>query len=443
MIVELIHPPHFNSTDDRLDPPLGLLYIGTYLRENTNATVHLTDLSGVKRKDDIEVGYADVYGITVYCATVPTVTHIINECRFMNPNCKIVIGGAHITAMPRTLHSIVDHAIMGYGEEPMKDIASRKMLPHYVHGNNLLKPFKVDWSLIDPLSYHRELDGKKSLPILTSRGCPYECAFCGLNAMHDICRSVQFAEADNVIEAVKEIKDLGIGALNIQDDIFTLKRSRLKKILKGVAKLDMPFRCMGRAGYDTEETYKMLSDAGCTGVAWGIESGSQYMLDRMNKATKVEDNYNVIEWCKKYGMDARAFFIIGFPGETKETLEETKEFIKKADPDQYFCSNFVPYPGTDVWNNPESFGITKLSKDFNQYYQVSKDGTGGINISTEWMTADQFKQAETELRAWLKEHKPLRGKNVQQYEKGDKDGNKRCNLPESGDQVHSTHVGVD
>lgn len=428
MKIQLIHPPHFNSTDDRLDPPLGLLYIGTFLKQG-GVDVTINDLSGAPDLDSIEVGYADMYGITVYCATLPVVLDIIRKCKDKNPGCKIVLGGAHMTARPDTFKDLVDHAIVGYGEHPMLMLAEGEHLPHTIQGGTLLEPMAVDWSLVDINSYSREIDGHKSLPILTSRGCPYECAFCGLNAMHAICRSVKFTTAYNVIDAIKEIKDLGIGALNIQDDIFTLKRTRLKHILDGIAKLDMPFRCMGRAGYDTEETYKMLADAGCTGVAWGIESGSQYMLDRMNKATKVEDNYNVIEWCKKYGMDARAFFIIGFPGETKETLEETKEFIKKADPDQYFCSNFVPYPGTDVWINPEKFGVTHIDKDFDQYYQVSKDGTGGITISTEWMTAEQFKQAEIELREWLKNHIPMRGKNIQQYEKDGKDGNERCNLP--------------
>lgn len=174
---------------------------------------------------------------------------------------------------------------------------------------------------------------------------------------------------------------------------------------------------MGKAGYDTEEVYERLAEAGCVGISWGIESGSQKMLDGMNKQTAVEDNYNVIQWGKKYGIDTRAFFILGFPGETKETLEETKRFIMRADPDQYFLSNFVPYPGTAVWNGPEEFGITNMSYDFDQYYQVSKDGTGGSIIDTVWLKKEEFKELELEFRNWMARNKPLRGR-LQEYEKG-------------------------
>ena len=138
------------------------------------------------------------------------------------------------------------------------------------------------------------------------------------------------------------------------------------------------------------------------------------MLDCMKKQVKVQDNYNVIQWAKKYGIVSRAFFMIGFPGETRETLEETKRFIEESDPDQYFVSNFVPYPGTDVYDNPGDYGITNLSKDYDQYFQVSKDGTGGLTIDTEWLTKEQFRDLELEFREWIKT-RSMRGEK-QNYE---------------------------
>ncbi len=404
MIVSLIHPPHYNSTDDRLDPPLGLLQIGTALKKYTD--VRINDLSGHK---EIEIEYADIYGITVYCSTIPLVREIMEQCREVNPYAEIVVGGAHITAMPDTFVDLVDDTVRGYGESRMIEIATGKKVEY--------NDFKIDWSLIDVQSYHRTIDGEKSLPILTSLGCPYNCFFCGLNEMHKINKGVRFASTNEVLDNVRRIKDVGINALNIQDDIFTLNKSRLKEILKGIDKLGMKFRCMGRAGYDTEDTYRMLADHGCQGVAWGIESGSQYMLDRMNKKVTVNDNYNAILWCKAHGMDARAFFILGFPGENVRTLGETKRFIIDSDPDQCFCSNFIPYPGTDVYNHPAKYGITEMDLDFNRYYQIGKDGTGGIVIATKWLTKEKFKELELKFRWWLRDNKPVRGKNVQQYEK--------------------------
>lgn len=256
--------------------------------------------------------------------------------------------------------------------------------------------------------------------VSTSNGGNYilshNCSFCGLEQMHKLLGyGVKFADSDTVIKDIKKIKEeFNIKSINFQDDIFTLKPKRLFKILGEIKSLNLRFRCMGRAGNDSEEIYKRLADSGCEAIAWGIESGSQYILDRMKKKVKVEDNYNVIQWAKKYGITSRAFFIIGFPGETKDTLEETKRFIEYSNPDQLFVSTFVPYPGTEVGNNLEKYGIINITDDYDQFYQVSKDGTGGITTDTKWLSKEEFRELEIEFREWIKK-RPMRGL-LQDYE---------------------------
>jgi len=283
-------------------------------------------------------------------------------------------------------------------------------------GRPLKDPFSFpSFDLVDVHSYSMVIAGEKSLPYITSRGCPFECSFCGLAGMHKLSKKVRFEDADSVLSHLVRIKDVyGINRINFQDDIFTLDKKRLFKVLRGIEKLNIRFRCMGRAGYDTEEIYQRLADAGCDQVAWGIESGSQFILDRMNKEVTVEENYEVIQWAKKYGITSRAFFIIGFPGENSNTLEDTRSFIEYADPDQCFVSNFIPYPGTAVHRNAGLFGIRNMVTDYNQYYQVSKDGSGGLTIDTEWLSRNDFRQLELSFRTWLKS-RPLRG-GLQDYE---------------------------
>jgi radical SAM superfamily enzyme YgiQ (UPF0313 family) len=138
------------------------------------------------------------------------------------------------------------------------------------------------------------------------------------------------------------------------------------------------------------------------------------MLDRMKKMVSVQDNFAVIQWAKKYGINTRAFFLIGFPGETDRTLQDTKNFIEQADPDQFFVSNFIPYPGTEVAENPDDYGITAMSYNWDDYYQVSEDGTGGTVIDTKWLSREQFKTLELDFRSWINTHK-MRGA-VQSYE---------------------------
>jgi radical SAM superfamily enzyme YgiQ (UPF0313 family) len=271
------------------------------------------------------------------------------------------------------------------------------------------------YDLVNLDSYHRTIGKIKSLPYLTSRGCPYRCAFCGLNYMHEISK-VRFAEPEQVFKDLLKIKTMGVGAINFQDDNFTMNKGRLFKMLDLIKPLGLKFRCHGRAGQDDEEVYEKLADAGCVMVSWGCESGSQYMLNRMNKVSEVQDNLNVIKWAKKYGITARAFFVIGFPGETFQSLEDTKRFITEAQPDQYFVSNFVPYPGTAVWRDPKKYGITEMEHDFDEYYQVNRRGYGGLTVDTEWLSRRQFRKLEREFRQWLKDNIQMRGDTLD-YEK--------------------------
>jgi len=396
---ELIHPPHPNSTDDRLDPPLGLLYVASL----ETGEVRINDLSGLR---DIEamksaIGYADEYGITVYIATIGIVRELIATCFGVNPDCTVTIGGAYPTEMGGLHLENASHYHAGPAERSRQELAQPNPLP---------------WHLVDVASYHRTIDGHKSLPLLTTRGCPYHCAFCGLAEMHKAIGGVVYIDMDCVAREIEAIAALGIRAVNVQDDIFTLRKDRLRKICAILKANGLVFRCMGRAGHDDPETYDILAEAGCRGVAWGIESGSQYMLDRMRKKVTVQQNHDVIQWCKERGMDSRAFFVMGFPGETRATMAETIDFIYKADPDQYFLSNFIPYPGTPVFQKPWEWGVTEMSYDFDQYYQVNAKGEGGACVSTVWMGKEEMQRTIHSVRESLARFKPLRGRNLQQYE---------------------------
>jgi radical SAM superfamily enzyme YgiQ (UPF0313 family) len=414
--ITLIHPPHINSTDDRLDPPLGLLYLSSHLVKN-NIDVTILDLSGKTKIELTEIPFSDYYGITVYITSEEVTKDIISKCKIINPNSKIIVGGAYPTACPDNF-SYVDHVVIGYGEVALTDIIFGKEKNHIIIGKEPENFFIFpSYEYVDLNSYSRKISNNISIPYLTSRGCPYHCSFCGLEKIHSTLRyKVKFASEDIIIKHLRKIKlELGIKSINFQDDIFTLNKKRLFKILNEIKKLEINFRCMGRAGYDDEETYKKLSECGCKQISWGIESGSQYILNRMNKEVTIQDNYNVIKWAKKYGITSRAFFIIGFPGETKETLEETKQFIINSDPDQFFVSTFVPYPGTKVGDNPEEFGITNIINDHNQFFQVSKDGTGGMTTDTKWLTKEEFRKLEIKFREWIKQRN-MKGI-LQNYEK--------------------------
>jgi anaerobic magnesium-protoporphyrin IX monomethyl ester cyclase len=423
--IELIHPPHPQSIEDRLDAPLGLLYIASNL-EKHGYSVRVNDLSGMPEKD-WKIGYANIYGTTIYAPTVGLSEKIAGICHTINPLAKVVAGGAHPTAVPRDMSKEFDIITIGEGEEAMVEIAkdypnNQRFYKKDLERNLDIYPHPA-YHLIDPLSYKRKFEGEQAITILTSRGCPYRCAFCGLAEQH---KTMKYRSPENVVEEIKFIQEkYSINKFNFQDDTFTVNKRRLHKMLDMFKPLEIGFRAHGRSGLDKPEDYQKLKEAGCNVVAWGIESGSQKILDKMNKDTTVKQNEEVIRWGKEAGLVTRAFFVIGFPGEDKNTIEETKEFIERTNPDQYFVSNFVPYPGTDVWNHPEKYGVTKIYTNFDEYYQVDESGFGSRNIEVDNMSNEEFKELERDFREWINKRQQ-RG-SIQDYEKRIRERNEKGN----------------
>jgi radical SAM superfamily enzyme YgiQ (UPF0313 family) len=399
--VELIHPPHLESIEDRLDAPLGLLYIAANLERN-GYFVKINDLSG-KTPSEWKIGEADIYGVISYAPTIGTSEHIAKICKEINPKSKVVTGGAHPTAVPEEMSGFFDIVCIGEGEEAMLDI-----MEDYPNTKRFYKkPLDRDldkypdpaYHLVDLFSYKRTIGGEQAITMLTSRGCPYKCAFCGLPNHH---KTVKRRSPEKVAEEIRLIQEkYGINKFNFQDDTFTIDNRRLEKMLNLFKPLKIGFRAHGRAGLDREEDYFRLKESGCEIIGWGIESGSQKILDAMNKQVTVQQNEEVIKWAKDAGITTRAFFVFGFPGENRRTMEETMEFIERTDPDQFFVSNFVPYPGTDVWDNPEKYGIVEIYKNFENYFQVDKTGFGSRNILTKDLSNEEFFELEKEFRTWI------------------------------------------
>jgi radical SAM superfamily enzyme YgiQ (UPF0313 family) len=418
--IVLIHPPHPEEIEDRLDAPLGLLYIAGMLKSH-NFEVSVNDLSGVpESKWKIDEG--NLYGITVYAPSLGILEKITRLCKQVNPLSKVIVGGAHVTSAPYSINSLISRGlvhsvVLGEGE-----LAMLKAATDYPELNgyydiplekNLDSYPSPAFELVDLNSYRRTVVGKKTVSLLSSRGCNFRCTFCALAPHH---RVLKFRSPETVYAEVRMLKDnYGFEAFNFQDDCLTTNKSRLDRLLELLTPLKIVFRCQGRAGTDSEEEYIKLKRAGCEIVACGIESGSQRILDRMHKKVSVLDNENAIKWAKQADITARAFFIFGFPGETAETIEETKQFIERTDPDQYLVASFVPFPGTLVWENPTAFGVTKIDRDFSKFYIIDREGYGGVCFETDVLPKDEFITLERDFRGWMKKRGMRR--DLLEYEK--------------------------
>ena len=363
--------------DDRLEPPLGLLYLASYLKHgNDNISLKIVDLCQIP-ETQWDIPEAKYYGFTTYSTTYHRTVDIKNKIRAMYPKSKSIAGGAHASAMPIEVKKEFDYVVIGEGEITLWNIINGWSQPGIIEGNPYLDldrlPFP-DYSLIDFNTYHRIVDGKRSLSILSSRGCPYKCAFCNSIILGGNHR-VRFRTPQNVINELINLMDQ-YGDINFrfQDDMFASRLEWLREFTRLVKPLDITYRAFARVTQcANKEFVDLFVEGGCKHLALGVDSGSNTILKNMNKSQTRADIILGLKNAKEAGLIRRIYLIVGFPGETWETIEETAQLVEEAQPDEFVVYPLIPYPGTSLWYNPEKWGLYNISKDFTKYFQIYGD----------------------------------------------------------------------
>ena len=329
--------------------------------------------------------------------------------RFRYPRGRIVVGGAHPSALPAQTLALgsFDFVVKGEGETGMLEVLDR------------IEAGSAERIVIEPPG-----DGSRYPAVSRATPCrrlqlqplgggqegdqydrPGEavrrCSFCYKGLYGD---NFRLRSARNVVAEAEEIVDTyDIRAIHFLDDIFTIDRRRLRAILDAFRSMDIHFRCNSRVGLYSIGDFEMLYRGGCREIAFGIESGSQSILDRMNKQNTVQRNKLAIANAKRAGIVTKAYFVVGLPGETPETILETKRFIEETRPDKVSIYTFVPYPGTPIWSDPESYGITITDSDFDNYYIIDTNGFGGVTYELSTMSRSAFVKLRNELVHFAKD----------------------------------------
>jgi anaerobic magnesium-protoporphyrin IX monomethyl ester cyclase len=221
-----------------------------------------------------------------------------------------------------------------------------------------------------PLDKYRVF-GKMYLPIITSRGCPFQCTFCLASQMCG--KRFRTRSPKKVVDELIWLKDVhGANAFAFYDDTFTFDKKRANEICEEIIqrKLNLPWDCRTRVDQITKEMLVKMRDAGCKLIHYGVESGSQKMLDSVKKGTTVEQNAKAIKLTKEIGIYVAISVVVGYPGETPEMLQQTMDFIKKTKPDFVYVCEAIPYPGTELIDIIKNLGW-ELSTDWNRYDEQS------------------------------------------------------------------------
>ncbi len=400
MRILLINPPRFNEIignnpsiieEQRgYNPPLGLLYIAAFLEQNTDHKIKVIDAQ-VEKLDysslTLEISAFDphVVGITAMTLTLIDVLIAADAVKKINKDIKVVLGGPHVNFYPEETiqHKSIDYLVLREGEVVFKELIDRiddrsgfKKLSGIVYKKNGeiintgIQPYIQD---LDELPYpSRKLTpykkyssllskGKIVTTVFTSRGCPFNCSFCDRPSLG---KEFRFRSAINVVNELEECNNLGISDFLFYDDTFTVKKKRVIDICNEILRRKLEIKWDIRARVDTidEEMLVWLGKAGCQGIHYGVEAGTEKVLKMLNKNISISKVRTTFNLTRKYNMSILAYFMIGNPNETLNDILTTFRIMKSLAPDYIHLTILTPFPGTKVYFDGMQKGI--IQKDY-------------------------------------------------------------------------------
>jgi len=407
MKILLINPPRHNEIladnpafidEERgFNPPLGLLYMAGYLKSKSEHSVFALDAQmegfqyDAQFRKKIEEVSPDLVGITVMTFTlidaIKTIALVKEVEKSQNKKIYIVLGGPHVHIFPEETIGLrdVDFAVKGEGEIPfyklieslegrgeLSDIdglvyiKEGKIINNPVGGliENLDEMPFPDRELLSVEKYNSILSANQVVTTMfTSRGCPFQCAFC--DRPH-LGKKFRARSARSVVDEMETCLKLGIDEILVYDDTFTVDRQRTLDICAEIIRRGLKFAWDIRARVDTvdEEVLAGLKRAGCARIHFGVESGTEKILKVLNKGIHLEQIEKAFKAAKKSGIETLAYFMIGAPTETREDILKTIAFAQKINPDYAHITILTPYPGTLIYRQALSEGVIK-----NNYWQ--------------------------------------------------------------------------
>jgi len=394
--------------DSMVFGPLGLWYLASRL-ESLGHKVDFYDLNVDSLPDDC---YDEIW----VSATSPQMAEIKRVAKETSGyKAKKVLGGASVWANPDSCKNLGYDLIVG-GESDSPD--SIKMILETPSGHIMPSISRtLDWVLPPNRrwvnkyhSYLQDFNGNK-IPCTTmfnSRGCPLECAFCE-SSRHGIIwdRLTRYEPLEIEEEQIKECKKLGYSAIAYYDDIKPLNKKRMYKELEMLKKYDMIWRCFLRSdiinnqgGYDY---LKEMRDGGLVEIFVGVESASNEIKNNITKKTTIEQDSNIVDWCKQLGIRCKTSFILGLPGESLETMQATRKWILEHRPDRVQVGRLIPFPGTPLFKNIENYDIKmERNVDDDWFYMGHNDMTHSF-VSTSHLTTQQIDDFWHKLNQEMKE----------------------------------------
>ena len=365
-------------------PPLGILYCVEYLRrEGIETSVLDQAAKGYSRQQAlnwIRKENPDILGFSMLIGSARETLNIAREAKAHNPDMKIVLANYHATFNAERIlkkYSFVDFVVRGEGEHTGLELAKclkkngdlkkvegitfrdKKGKVVSTTDRPLIKnvdeiPFP-DRKLLDveysSIIFGLKVATKRFTTMVSSRGCPFQCSFCGCRKF---ARGVwRPRSVENIMQELELLYSEGYRQFLFVDDNFALNTRRVEKLCEQIkkAKLDIEWFCDSRVDNSRLEVFKRMTNAGCRLLYFGIESGTQRILDYFKKGTTPGQSKKAVEKARKAGIDVIVgSFVIGTPDENRKEIQQTLEFALELDIDVPQLNILAAFPGTDVWS---------------------------------------------------------------------------------------------
>ena len=381
MDILLINPPWLTKDGNiwhgvkSTSPPLGLLYVAAYA-ESKGREVRVMDVNAERLSfEDIERFVSEHrprwVGFTAVTAQIINTHRIAGIIKRVSSDSKIVVGGVHATAMPDDVmrDPNIDYVIRGEGELPLFELVDGRPLESIAglsyRGANPLQPIQHNppgqpiedldslptpaYHLIPFNAYKPAIGAYRRLPAVNmtmTRGCPGKCTFC--NSAETALRT---RSAEHLVNEIQKLQArYGIREVSFYDDTFTIYKQQVARTCDLIMErgIDLTWSCFARTDCVSPPLLAKMRAAGCHQILFGLESADPEILETVRKPIDLEQTRRAVRMVQDAGIDVRAAFMFGNPGETIASMRRTIDFAKELDPDIAIFNITTPYPGTDV-----------------------------------------------------------------------------------------------
>lgn len=369
--------------------PIGLLYLTAVAQKAYGTKVDIFDSRyGPALPEISRVNQYDVIGFTAMTMQVNHALEMARQLKIAGYKGKLVFGGPHASVAADHLkkQAFIDAIFIGESEDTFL-----KYLDFLEGGSAPLERVWIrnsagSWEKYSGNTYIKNLDTIpfpardkyarrlpiRSINITTTRGCPFKCNYCQPSKQILFGKSVRRRSVDNIISEIEDAVDqFNITQFSIDDDTFTFDKKMVLDFCKKVKRFGFNWSCQSRSDID-RETLKKMHAAGCNLIFVGVESGSQRILNLMNKKNTVKRNADFIKTCNEIGIKAWCNMMIGYPGETIDDMKKSLEFVRQTKPSRVGVNQVTPFPGTNLWTTHRHDLIARSWDDIARHVQKPK-----------------------------------------------------------------------